>query len=201
MVGFLMAIIMEKSNHQRKLLVVSILHTKEDMGSLGNRLSAEDGYVAMVSKFWEEVKEKVKRYVNGFERVKIYQDGLPDTQENLVDKIINEVKSPNYELLRYLKEKGAKIFGTEDPKLLKEEYKFVKKLTSEVKTPRTVARQRPRLLRGEIKQASELLAQRDSYIAQRIDKTLNKSDLGILFLGATHQIQNKLPEDIQVEIL
>lgn len=196
-----MATIMNKSNHQRRFLIVPILHTKEDMGNLGNRLPTEDGYDSMALKFWEEVKEKVKRYVNGFERVKIYQDGLPDTQENLVDKILNEVKSPNYELLRWLKERGAKIFGTEDPKLLKKEYKFVKKITFEAKTPRTVARQRPRLLRGERTEAATLLAQRDAYIAKRIDKTLNKGDLGILFLGAAHQIQNKLPKDIQVEIL
>lgn len=184
-----MATMMNKSNHQRRLLIVPILHTKEDMGSLGSRLPVEDGYVSMALKFWEEVSQRIKKYVNGFERVKVYQDGLPDTQENLVDKILNEVKSPNYELLRFLKEKGAKVFGTEDPKLLKEEYKF----TSEVIKKR--AKGTPR------KKAAHLLAQRDAYIANRIDKTLNKDDLGILFLGAAHNIGERLPKDIQVEIL
>lgn len=184
-----MATMMNKSNHQRRLLIVPILHTKEDMGSLGDRLATEDGYVSMVLKFWEEVSQRIKKYVNGFEKVKVYQDGLPDTRKKLVDKILNEVKSPNYELLRFLKEKGAKVFGTEDPKLLKEEYKF----TSEVIKKR--AKGTP------LKKAAHLLAQRDTYIAKRIDETLKQGDLGILFLGAAHQIQNKLPKDIQVEIL
>lgn len=146
-----MATIMNKSNHQRKLLIVPILHTREDMGSLGSRLPAADGYASIVSKFWEEVKEKVK--------------------------------SPNYELLRFLKQKGAQVFGTEDPKLLKKEYQFVSQANK------------------DREKATSLLAKRDSYITKRIDKTLNQGDLGILFIGAAHKIQNKLPKDIQAEIL
>jgi len=54
-----------KSNHQRKLLIVPILHAKEDMGSLGSHLPQEDGYVSVASKFWGEVGEKVKSLRNG----------------------------------------------------------------------------------------------------------------------------------------
>lgn len=183
-------------NHQRKLLIVPILHTKEDMGSLGNHLTPADGYTAMVSDFWREVEERVKQYINGITRVKVYQDGLPDTQEKLVDKIINEVKSPNYELLRFLKEKGAKVFGTEDQELLKKEYKFITK----------ILRAKEEIKRNKLKQAyenqtSELLVKRDTYIANRIDKTLDRGELGIIFIGAAHDIEEKLPVDIQVEIL
>lgn len=184
------------NNHQRKLLIVPILHTKEDMGSLGNHLPMIDGYTAMVSDFWKEVKEKVKQYVNGFTRVKIYQDGLPDTQEELVKKIINEVQSPNYELLRFLKEKGAKVFGTEDQELLKKEYEFITQILE------TQDSEKKTKLREVYKnQANQLLVNRDTYIAHRIDKTLNNGELGILFIGAAHAIKEKLPADIQIEIL
>lgn len=183
-------------NHQRKLLIVPILHTKEDMGSLGNHLSMTDGYTAIVSNFWREVRERVKQYINGFARVKVYQDGLPDTQKELVEKIINEVQSPNYELLRFLKEKGAKVFGTEDQELLKKEYKFISQ----------IIREHDEIKKNKLKQvyenqAGELLVKRDAYIANQIDKTLNSGDLGILFIGAAHDIKDKLPTNIQVETL
>lgn len=195
--------VINMNNQQRKLLIVPILHSREDMGSLGSRLPAGkaglpsgDGYSFMASSFWREVEEKVKRGVNDFKNVKVYQDGLPDTQEELVDKIINKVKSANYDLLRFLKNKGAKVLGTEDPELLIQEYQFVAQIlnSQDEKSKR------------ETKQAYEnqedkLLAKRDDYIAKQINKTLNQGELGILFIGAAHQIQDKLPKDIQIEIL
>jgi len=187
---------MNKNNHQRKLLIVPILHTKQDMGSLGSHLSKEDGYVSMVSKFWGEVEDRVKRYVKGFQGVKVYQDGLPNAEEKLVDRIINEVESPNYELLRFLKEKGAKVFGTEDQELLKKEYQFVAQILKEQDEIK-----KNKLKQAYENQASELLTKRDIYIANRIDKTLSSGELGILFIGAAHAIEEKLPADIQVETL
>lgn len=178
-------------NHQRKLLIVPILHTKEDMGSLGNHLSMADGYTAMVSDFWREVKERVKRSVNGTARVKVYQDGLPDTQKELVEKIISEVQSPNYELLRSLKDKGSNVLGTEDPELLEEEYKFTSDLV----------RSQENTSEGIAVKAASLLARRDAYIVNRIDKTLNSGELGVLFIGAAHDIKERLPANIQIEIL
>lgn len=206
-------------NYQRRLLIVPILHTKEDMGSLGSRLPAKDGYISMASSFWREVKEKVCQLLSRSENIKVYQDGLPHTKEEILEKILNEVKSPNYELLRFLKDRGAKILGTEDPKLLKEEYKFVSQIlrardqgnTSDggpKRSPSCVVgfdssevERSEKLFRGGIKRAVALLTKRDAYIANRIDKTLSKGDLGILFLGAAHKIQTRLPKDIQVEIL
>lgn len=192
--------IMDKNNHIRRLLIVPILHTKEDMGSLASGSFAyrptEDDYLPMVSKFWEEIKERVKSYFDDFKGVKVYQDGLPNTDKRIVNKIISKVKSPNYQLLRFLKDKGAKIFGSEDPSLLEEEYNFISQIlkTKDEKS------------KNEIKQAYEkrapaLLVERDAYIAERIDTTLDKGNLGILFIGAAHQIKDKLPKDIQTEIL
>ena len=184
------------NNHQRKLLIVPILHTKEDMGSLGNHLPLASGYTAMVSNFWQEVTEKVKQYINGETCLKIYQDGLPDTEEKLVEKILKEVQSPNYELLRFLKEKGVKVLGTEDSELLKREYKFITQILEaqdEIK--------KSKLKQAYENQAGELLAKRDTYIANRIDNTLSSGELGILFIGAAHDIKEKIPVDIQFEIL
>lgn len=191
MVGFLFG--MDK---QRKLLIVPIVHTKEDMGSLGGRIPVGNGYSSMTQKFWEEVKARLKKYINGAKRLKVYQDGLPDTKMELVDRIIEDVESPNYKLLRLLKEKGAKVLGTEDPRLIRKEYEFIYQIFG-AKDEETKNRIR-KVYEG---QGSELLARRDSYIAGRIDRTLKKGDLGILFIGAAHEVVTKLPKDIQIEIL
>lgn len=181
---------------QRKLLIVPIVHTKEDMGSLGGRIPVGNGYSSIAQKFWEEVKARLKKYINGAKRLKVYQDGLPDTKMELVDRIIEDVESPNYKLLRLLKEKGAKVLGTEDPRLIRKEYEFIYQIFG-AKDEETKNRIR-KVYEG---QGSELLARRDSYIAGRIDRTLKKGDLGILFIGAAHEIVTKLPKDIQIEIL
>ncbi|MEK6689720.1 MAG: hypothetical protein AABY78_00280, partial [Nitrospirota bacterium] len=43
-----------------------------------------------------------------------------------------------------------------------------------------------------------LLNKRDNYIAERIDETLNYGETGIIFIGAYHNIKEKLPKDIQI---
>ena len=50
-------------------------------------------------------------------RVKVYQDGMPDTDPALVAKILAEVHSPNYELVRWLVAQGAELVGTESTAL------------------------------------------------------------------------------------
>ena len=41
-----------------------------------------------------------------------------------------------------------------------------------------------------------MLYQRDEYIAQRINNTLQEEEMGILFLGIMHSIEDKLDKDI-----
>jgi hypothetical protein len=44
-----------------------------------------------------------------------------------------------------------------------------------------------------------LLRQRDEYIAQRIDQSLDESETGILFIGAYHHVKPRLPRDIYIK--
>lgn len=46
---------------------------------------------------------------------------------------------------------------------------------------------------------NRLLNKRDSYIAKRIDETLNNGETGIIFIGAYHNIKKWLPKDIQIK--
>ena len=45
------------------------------------------------------------------------------------------------------------------------------------------------------------IAERDAFIARRIDETLKEGETGILFLGMLHKVTEILPSDITVENL
>lgn len=182
-----------KTNYQRKLLIVPILHTEQDMGSLGHRLMANSDYHAQAYDYWKTIEAQIRGLSYEFDRMKVYQDGLPDTKPDLVEKIASEVQSPNYKLLRWLRDQGATIVGTENPDLIKEEYSLLKAiLEAKNESQKLEARKRYQ------ERADALLSLRDAYIAQRINQTLEAKELGILFLGAAHKIEDVLPVDIKV---
>lgn len=189
-------LIFEEKSDRRKLIKVPILHTKEDMGSLGNRLVAINGYHAVAYDYWGEIMSKIKSLPYDCKKIKVYQDGLPDTKGDLVRKIVDEGKSPNYELLRWLKSQGATIVGTENPNLIKEEY-YCLKAIFEAKNGEEKLEARKRYQ----ERTDALLSLRDAYITQRIDTTLKKGELGILFLGMAHKIDNFLPKTLLIEQL
>ena len=101
--------------------------------------------------------------------------------------------SKDYEIVLKLVERGAKIIKTEDVSLLKKEFKYIVGMTKEKSSiKRFIAALKYRLKK------KKLLQERDRFIAKTIDETLNDGEVGILFLGAYHNILDKLPEDILI---
>ncbi len=47
------------------------------------------------------------------------------------------------------------------------------------------------------KRIKDLIAMRDQFIAERIDKDLQHGEVGILFLGAMHNEQNRLVDTLE----
>lgn len=185
-----------RKTKSRVLIKIPILHTKEDMGSLGHRLMVGHGYHAQTYDYWKKIQAGIKSLPYDFGKIKVYQDGLPDTKQELVERIVAEVQSPNYELLRWLRSQGATVIGTENPILIKEEYDLLK-ATFEAEDEN----QKLKARREYQEKADNLLSWRDAHIAKKIGKTLKKGELGILFLGAAHKIDSFLPIDIVVKYL
>jgi len=186
----------------RKLLYVPILHTSADMGSLAAKL--EDRGSAMIgtegwerhkktiSKFWDSITKYSKSLkVKGFQ---IYQDGLLAGDE-LGMKVVNSAAakgSENYQIIKNLVSKGAKIMKTEDMKIVMKEVKLIKEMAnSDSKLKRLACALQYKLLKNK------LLKERDDFIADRINKTLVKK--GIIFIGAYHNVIPLLDKDIEVE--
>jgi hypothetical protein len=187
----------------RKLYLVPIIHATPDMGSLASALDqraiAELGqelwqkHKEVVSGFWDSIARFFRSLdVNGF---KVYQDGLvADGAEGL--RIIKEgisQGSTNFEIIGNFIERGAILVQTEDMALVKQEYAYISRMahSKSLKDKEIVA------FRYKLVQ-NKLLRQRDDFITKRINETLGECETGILFIGASHDILSRLPDDIQV---
>ena len=86
--------------------------------------------------------------------------------------------------------------GTEDPKLLLEEYHNVKTAMKDDLGEASSAEQA-----RHASQYREMLSKRDAYIGRRIGHSLQPGRTGLLFLGMMHNVESFLPEDMVVRRL
>ncbi len=192
----------------RKLILIRIVHTAADMGSMSEGLIKEG--VAKIGKekwlenqrkienFWNEVEKEIDALNLDYSRTRIYQDGLPCGGE-LGLKIVRETAdkgSKNYQIVRKLIERGATIEATESPELLRKEYEHIKAFIA-AKTSEEKAEAMRRY--DNIKE--KLMQERDAFIAKAIDATLKNNETGLLFIGAAHNVIPLLAKDIEVKSL
>ncbi|MBI2851914.1 MAG: hypothetical protein HYX84_02245 [Chloroflexi bacterium] len=187
----------------RKLYLVPILHMKADMGSLASALekvAAEEigdeawqKHEQAISSFWDSIADFFSALdVKGF---KIYQDGMVAEGPNGLRIVKEGISrgSKNFEIVGSLLERGAILVKTEDPLLVKREYDYIAKIAHS-----TSQRERETwALRYKLAQ-DKLLKQRDNFIAETIRETLGGGETGVLFIGAYHDVTDRLPKDIQV---
>jgi len=196
---------------RRKLVHIPIVHSETDLGDLsgpvqraGLRLLGSRAWrskLKAIEAMWAEIERSIEHSELSYERVRLYQDGLPVCGREL--EIVADLAKKgglNHRLLQRLIEKGASLMGTESSELLLEEYERAKVVarsaiashSRRAKGPRPSTRD-PTSLPGDT-----LLSRRDSFIAARINSTLREGETGILFLGMLHSLDNLLAEDIEV---
>ena len=160
------------------------------MGTLASEIPRPAEYGAQVARYWAAVTAEFRTLHRKWQEFRVYQDGLPATTADIVARIVADVDSPNYRLLRWLADQGAMVIGTEDATLLQEEYELLK-----ASVAADAARQ------AYAARAAGLLADRDRYIAARIGGTLPAGGAGVLFIGLQHNVAPILPADITVTSL
>jgi hypothetical protein len=150
-----------------------------------------------VNAVWAGIKQKILNLKLDYGKVKIYQDGLPLCgKETEIMEDVARRGSHNYNIIKELVKNGAVLIGTEDPKLLIEEYTFYKKI---MEIPDI--EQRNEAMQKAKKRRDELLVERDKFIAGRIKDTIGANETGLLFLGLEHEANKYLPADIELEYL
>ncbi|MBI2191534.1 MAG: hypothetical protein HYU36_06080 [Planctomycetes bacterium] len=185
------------------LIYFQIIHSSVDIGTLApsvRQLRLEklgrrglERYLCQINQLWETIERSIDVLNLPREGLRVYQDGLPICgQEEKIIAELADAGSKNHQLLMRLKERGARITGTESSELLEEEYSLMKKML-EVSGPGSMA-EKARLL----ERSDSLLRRRDRFIANRINDTLGPSETGILFLGIAHGVVGNLNTDIQV---
>jgi len=189
---------------RKTLVYIPIVHTYTDMGALGDavqRVTVQQlGVKAWrhkmreIDELWVEIEQVVARMQLSYERVRLYQDGLPicGREEEIVRELAAK-GSRNHSLLLRLMEKGATIMGTESPEMLIEEFERVKRSIGGRNPGRMKNRQSDARGSDDI-----LLRRRNQFIAHRINTTLQPGETGILFLGMLHALEHLLDKDIQV---
>jgi hypothetical protein len=206
----------------RKLIYVPIIHSQADLGSLAERLPAMARerlgaetwrrHRRRTEEFWRKLRVKVMARVSqeladtpgcgvaaqpprGWDNLRVYQDGMPaagETARRIVQELA-EKGSPNYQLVGELMARGAHLERTEQADLLKQEYRMIREI---ITASEPAERDRARQQYSRISES--LLEQRDRFIAERIGETLREGEVGLLFIGALHRVQEYLPEDIEV---
>jgi hypothetical protein len=194
----------DSGSEERTLIYIPIIHTQADMGALSESIErwkvkrlGRKGWernLNLVDKLWAQIEQAIESLVLPYERVRLYQDGLPVCgREAEIVQELAKAGSRNHQLLLRLREKGARIMGTESSELLVEEYQLVKQDFASGK--REVA------IRGEARRKAlrdSLLKRRDQYIARRINDTLLAGETGLIFLGMLHSVGPWLDKDIRV---
>jgi hypothetical protein len=193
----------------RKLIYIPVVHNATDLGSLGNELleAGEIKYgknkwqehIKNVNDTWLNIKHKIDEKTYNFaNKIKIYQDGLPIIGE-IGTKIINDCAnngSENYKIVKYLIDNGAKIKLAENVDFLLKEYQHISQINkAKTNLEKIIASAQYNLI------AQELLNERDVFISNQINKTLNEEEIGIAFFGAIHSIIDKLDIDIEVSLI
>ena len=188
----------------RTLIYVPVIHTSADLGSLAGDITRR-GISELGEDLWRKHQKTVEDFwdvmSNYFDSIdvsgmKIYQDGMIAEGE-VGEKIVEEGRSKgsnNYELVSRLLKKGAILVRTENFHLVKKECDMLRGITQS----RSIFQK----LLGFIKYKlvkTRLLDQRDRFIVQRINETLDPKETGILFIGASHGVKNLLAQDIQIK--
>ena len=115
------------------MIYFPIIHTQADMGVLReavDRATLEKvgraGWsrkMAAIDKIWTEIEDAIDGLGLSFDRVRLYQDGLPVCgREVEIVRELAQAGSRNHQLLLRLMEKGASLMGTESGDLLVQEY-------------------------------------------------------------------------------
>jgi len=187
----------------KALIYVPIIHTSADLGSLAKDLNRR-GIADLGEELWKEhIKtvegfwDVVSHYFDSIDVscMKIYQDGMVAGGE-VGQKIVEEGAksgSKNYELVSELLKRGAILVKTEDFKLVKKERDRLIAITQVKSLPeKLIAFMKYKVTKNR------LLNKRDEFIARRIEETLNQDGTGIIFIGAFHNIKERLPKDVRI---
>lgn len=169
----------EEYKAARKLFFVPLLFTPRDIqGELFEK----------VFRYWDQVEVQLTslELKLGIAK-KVYHELVPVGGEE-GSKIIEELNSTSYGIIKARLDKGAELEALEDADLLTESMDWTRCLA--------VGLQNAKVFDKVYESYIQAQKKRNEHIAKMIDETLKESEVGILLMREGHQVQ--FPADIEV---
>ena len=164
-------------DERRRLIYVPRMYTMEEIMLATGRKVSED-VKEEIEGFWHNLENQLSK----FGRIdKVYRDMITADGEEGAQQL-SMIDPYNFEVVKALLGKGAKLVRTEDPLLVKEAEAWVG----------SMARGSP----SAVELFRENLRDRNNYISKRIDETLKPGETGILFIEPSREL--KLPQGLEV---
>lgn len=140
-----------------------------------------------LNSYWKEVKRKLENLQRGLGKVKrIYHEWITQGEKEL--SRIKEMNEKAYLLVKELVEEGATLEKTEKEEFLTQNMDWGRFLALRPQSPEVFARL------WEFYEES--LRKRDEYISRRIEETLRKEEIGVLFIREQNSLH--LSPDIEI---
>lgn len=163
----------------RKLYFIPLIYHSEE---------SPEEYLEKFNKYWEQVAKQIAELESKLGRVnRVYHELIPDAGE-AGSKAIKELSDKSHKIIQACLDKGAQLEAVEEGDLLTEFMDWSRCLI--------VGLQNQRVLSKVYESYLETGKKRNEYIAAKIEETLKKDEIGILFMRENHQVQ--FPSDIQV---
>ncbi len=169
----------EEYRAARKLFFVPLLFTPRDIqGELFEK----------VFRYWDQVDTQLTSLEMKLGIIKkVYHELVPIGGEE-GSKIIEELNSTSYGIVKARLDKGAQLEPLEDADLLTESMDWTKCLAIGLQNQKVFDKVYEAYLQSQKK--------RNEHIAKMIDNTLKESEVGILLMREGHQVQ--FPTDIEL---
>jgi len=169
----------EEYRAARKLFFVPLLFTPKQL---------EGELFEKVFKYWDQVESHLSNLELKLGIVKkVYHELVPVGGEE-GSKIIEELNSTSYGIVKARLDKGAQLEPLEDADLLTESMDWTKCLAIGLQNQKVFDKVYEAYLQSQKK--------RNERIAKMIDNTLKEGEIGILLMREGHQVQ--FPADIEV---
>jgi len=169
----------EEYRAARKLFFVPLLFTPKQL---------EGELFEKVFKYWDQVESHLSNLELKLGIVKkVYHELVPVGGEE-GSKIIEELNSTSYGIVKARLDKGAELEPLEDADLLTESMDWTKCLAVGLQNQKVFDKVYEAYLQSQKK--------RNEHIAKMIDNTLKEGEIGILLMREGHQVQ--FPADIEV---
>jgi len=169
----------EEYRAARKLFFVPLLFTPKQL---------EGELFEKVFRYWDQVESQLSNLELKLGIVKkVYHELVPIGGEE-GSKIIEELNSTSYGIVKARLDKGAQLEPLEDADLLTESMDWTKCLA--------LGLQNQKVFDKVYESYIQAYKKRNEHIAKMIDETLKESEVGILLMREGHQVQ--FPADIEV---